>query len=85
MRCDTCGHIFVGEVYDNCPKCFSSYTEEISNGIDCQIESNSKPKMKCLSCGHVFQGGITDICPECYSSDTEHFIRSIDEEDDCLG
>jgi Zn finger protein HypA/HybF involved in hydrogenase expression len=82
IKCLSCGHRFVGETYDNCPKCFSSNTEEISNGIDNEIETDYKPKMKCLSCGHVFQGDITDDCPECYNSDTEQFIRSIDEEDD---
>ena len=30
MKCLSCGHRFVGETYDNCPKCFSSNTEEIS-------------------------------------------------------
>jgi rubrerythrin len=30
MRCLTCGHKFIGEIYDDCPECFSPNTEEIS-------------------------------------------------------
>ena len=37
MSCLTCGHRFVGETYDNCPKCFSSNTEELSE------QNNSDP------------------------------------------
>jgi len=28
MKCLSCGHRFMGEIYDNCPECFSSDTEE---------------------------------------------------------
>ena len=28
MRCLTCGHKFLGEIYDDCPECFSPNTEE---------------------------------------------------------
>jgi Zn finger protein HypA/HybF involved in hydrogenase expression len=82
IKCLSCGHGFVGETYDNCPRCFSSNTGEISNGIDHEIEIESKAKMKCLTCGHIFQGDIFNDCPECYSADTEQFILSIDDEDD---
>ena len=37
IRCLSCGHRFVGETYDNCPKCFSSNTEELSE------QNNSDP------------------------------------------
>jgi rubrerythrin len=30
MRCLACGHKFIGEIYDDCPECFSPNTEEIS-------------------------------------------------------
>jgi hypothetical protein len=30
MRCLTCGHKFLGEIYDDCQECFSPNTEEIS-------------------------------------------------------
>ena len=32
MRCLSCGHRFMGELYDSCPKCFSMDTEELENG-----------------------------------------------------
>lgn len=28
MKCLSCGHVFKGEIYDRCPECFSSDTEE---------------------------------------------------------
>jgi hypothetical protein len=28
MKCQSCGHRFVGELYDSCPECFSSDTDE---------------------------------------------------------
>ena len=28
MRCLTCGHKFLGEIYDDCPECFSPNTEK---------------------------------------------------------
>jgi len=31
MKCNSCGHKFIGEIYDGCPECFSSNTEEISS------------------------------------------------------
>jgi hypothetical protein len=34
MRCLTCGHKFMGEIYDDCPECFSPNTEEISERDD---------------------------------------------------
>jgi len=34
MRCLTCGHKFLGEIYDDCPECFSPNTEEISERDD---------------------------------------------------
>jgi len=29
MKCLSCGHTFRGEIYDRCPECFGSYTEEV--------------------------------------------------------
>jgi hypothetical protein len=34
MKCLTCGHKFLGEIYDDCPECFSPNTEEVSEGDD---------------------------------------------------
>ena len=34
MRCFSCGHRFMGEIYDDCPECFSDNTEEIAAGMD---------------------------------------------------
>lgn len=34
MKCRSCGHRFVGEIYDRRPECFSSDTEEIAQMID---------------------------------------------------
>jgi len=31
MKCLSCGHRFMGEFYDRCPKCFSSDTEEFTD------------------------------------------------------
>jgi rubrerythrin len=28
MKCRTCGHRFMGEIYDRCPECFSSDIDE---------------------------------------------------------
>ena len=30
MKCLDCGHSFVGEIYDRCPECFSSDTEQLT-------------------------------------------------------
>jgi len=29
MKCQSCGHRFVGKSYDRCPKCDSVFTEEV--------------------------------------------------------
>ena len=29
MKCHSCGHRFVGEIYDGCPECYSANTEEL--------------------------------------------------------
>jgi len=34
LKCLSCGHKFVGEIYDICPECFSPDTEEVIAGID---------------------------------------------------
>jgi rubrerythrin len=34
MRCLTCGHKFLGEIYDDCPECLSPDTEEINKQDD---------------------------------------------------
>lgn len=34
MKCRSCGHRFAGEIYDRCPECFSSDTEEIPDQED---------------------------------------------------
>jgi hypothetical protein len=31
MKCRVCGHRFMGEIYDRCPECFSSDTEEFTD------------------------------------------------------
>jgi hypothetical protein len=31
MKCRACGHRFMDEIYDRCPKCFSSDTEEVAD------------------------------------------------------
>lgn len=82
MKCHSCGHKFIGEIYDGCPECYGANTEELIAGIDDEIETHEKPNMECLSCGHKFIWEIYNGCPECFSSDTQQFSRSIDEEDD---
>ena len=34
MKCLSCGHRFTGEIYDRCPECFSSDTEELPEEKD---------------------------------------------------
>ena len=34
MKCLSCGHMFTGEMYDSCPECFSSDTEEVIDQND---------------------------------------------------
>ncbi len=34
MKCHSCGHRFTGEIYDRCPECFSSDTEELIDEND---------------------------------------------------
>lgn len=34
MKCLSCGHVFMGEVYDYCPECFSSDTDEAVTEAD---------------------------------------------------
>ena len=34
MKCLSCGHRFKGEIYDRCPECFSSDTEEETDEKD---------------------------------------------------
>jgi len=29
MKCLSCGHKFIGEIYDDCPECYSTDTEEL--------------------------------------------------------
>ena len=82
MKCNSCGHKFIGEIYDGCPECYSANTEELITGIDDEIETHEKPNMKCLSCGHKFVGEIYDDCPECFSADTEEVIAGIGDEED---
>jgi len=31
MKRLSCGHIFVGSIYDRCPACFSSDTEQLAD------------------------------------------------------
>jgi hypothetical protein len=31
MKCLSCGYIFKGEMYDSCPECFSSDTQEVTD------------------------------------------------------
>lgn len=33
MKCLSCGYMFMGEIYDSCPECFSPDTEEVMMGI----------------------------------------------------
>ncbi|MFH1952275.1 MAG: hypothetical protein ABIL06_11740 [Pseudomonadota bacterium] len=34
MKCLSCGHMFMGEMYDSCPGCFSSANEEVIDEND---------------------------------------------------
>jgi len=34
MKCRSCGQRFTGEIYDRCPECFSSDTEEMPEEIN---------------------------------------------------
>lgn len=34
MKCLSCEHMFTGEIYDRCPECFSSDTEEEADEKD---------------------------------------------------
>jgi len=34
MKCLSCGHTFVGDIYDRCPECFSSDTEQTAEEND---------------------------------------------------
>ncbi len=69
-KCTSCGHRFMGETYDSCPKCDSLDTEEVLSFID-DDEGDEAHNMKCLSCGQTFVGEEYDQCPECFSMDTE--------------
>ncbi len=71
MKCFSCGHRFIGEFYDSCPKCFSSDPEEVVSTIDGDDEISGRANMKCLDCGQTFVGEIYDRCPECLSMDAE--------------
>ncbi len=31
MKCLSCGHLFTGEIYETCPECFSSDTEQLTD------------------------------------------------------
>jgi len=71
MKCRSCGHRFLGEIYDRCPTCDSLNTEEVLSFIDSEDGAGEGPNMRCVSCGHTFVGEIYDRCPECFSSNTE--------------
>jgi len=71
MKCRSCGHRFMGDIYDRCPKCDSLDIEEVLSFLDYGNEGGHAPNMKCLSCGHTFVGEICDRCPECFSLNTE--------------
>ena len=34
MKCLSCGYMFRGEIYDRCPECFSSDTEDVADEKD---------------------------------------------------
>ena len=34
MKCLSCGHKFIGEIYDDCPECYSPDTEELISRIN---------------------------------------------------
>jgi len=34
MTCLSCGHTFVGDIYDRCPECFSPDTEQMTDEND---------------------------------------------------
>ena len=74
MKCNSCGHRFMGEFYESCPKCSSLDTEEILSFMDGEEKFAENPNMKCLNCGHTFAGEVYDSCPECYSLDIEEII-----------
>jgi len=69
MRCHSCGHGFMGEIYDSCPECYSVNAEEVV-GIDDMERLNDGFHMECMDCGHRFVGEIYDRCPDCLSADT---------------
>ena len=76
IKCLSCGHRFMGDIYDRCPKCDSLDTEEVLSFID--DDGGEAHSMKCLSCGQSFVGEMYDRCPECLSMDTEE-IKDRDE------
>lgn len=71
MKCHNCGHRFMGEMYDRCPKCDSLDTYEALPFRDDDEDRPGNPNMKCLDCGHTFVGEIYDRCPKCLSISTE--------------
>jgi rubrerythrin len=77
MKCRVCGHRFIGEIYDRCPRCDSLDTEETLSFTD--DDGGEAHKMKCLSCGQTFVGEMYDRCPECFSSDTEQVTEENDD------
>jgi hypothetical protein len=54
MRCLLCGHKFLGEIYDDCPECFSPNTEEVDSEIDDDQEHD-----------YLIDGGINSCEQQC--------------------
>ncbi|MDZ7700404.1 MAG: hypothetical protein U5R49_26910 [Deltaproteobacteria bacterium] len=78
MKCLSCGHRFMGEVYDRCPKCDRFDTEEAISVLEDEENSSCQANMRCLDCGHTFVGEVYDPCPECLSADTEQMTEEND-------
>jgi len=75
MKCGVCGHRFIGEIYNRCPKCDSLDTEEAISILEDEEDSSDQANMRCIDCGHTFVGEIYDRCPECFSSDAEQLTE----------
>ena len=78
MKCLSCGHRFMGEIYDSCPECYTVNTDEVVAGIDGEDQVAEEANIKCLNCDHTFVRETYDSVPECFSPGTEE----IDDETD---
>ena len=76
MKCLSCGHRFVGEIYDICPECYSSNTGESEYGNN-ELDGEARINLICMNRGYKFTGDIYDDCPECFSGNTEKIDEQV--------